>query len=84
VHFISQVRHPEGEEFLVTIIESNTLRYKFRNFGMMEISKNYRIIENIKSSSMIGVNSRLRCCRKRISYSFIVLLAARSSGSQID
>jgi mRNA-degrading endonuclease YafQ of YafQ-DinJ toxin-antitoxin module len=35
VHFISQVRFPEDAEFLTTIIESNPIRYTYRDFGMM-------------------------------------------------
>lgn len=41
VHFVSQVRYPEDAKFLTTIIESNPVRYTFRDFGMMGKFGNY-------------------------------------------
>jgi hypothetical protein len=41
VHFISQVRVEEDADFLTTIIDSNPMRYTFRDFGMMNRFGNY-------------------------------------------
>jgi hypothetical protein len=41
VHFVSQVRFEEDAEYLTRIIQSNPIRYTYRDYGMMKQFGNY-------------------------------------------